>query len=149
MIEHLGHFSSPVSWVKIDKVRNITCFCLQGRIFSLGSNHGNTCRHSSWTFVRSSVGSTWWLYLFHILIDLLWNSLDFPNSTAVQTFSLYKLLKSKLKYVFQNKCMYVMYVCDVCVWCMYVMYVCDVCMWCMYVMYVCDVCMWCMYVICV
>ena len=38
-------------------------------------------------------------------------------------------------------CMYVMYVCYVCMLCMYVMYVCYVCMLCMYVMYICYVCM--------
>ena len=43
-------------------------------------------------------------------------------------------------------CLYVMFVCYVCMLCFYVMFVCYVRMLCSYVMFVCYVCMLCLYV---
>src|SRR5262245_48821622 len=43
-------------------------------------------------------------------------------------------------------CLYVLFVCVVCICCLYVLFVCCVCTWCLYVLFVCAVCMCCLYV---
>src|SRR5262245_48821623 len=44
-------------------------------------------------------------------------------------------------------CLYVLFVCAVCMCCLYVLFVCAVCMCCLYVLFVFVVCMFCLYVV--